>query len=332
VNIEAIKHRLRNDFQLAIMTLLGLITLLGIPPFAAYRLMHGEWAAFALDIMIELGVAGGVIYAWKSGNTRRCGLIMVYFLSIASTAASLLIGVNGTYWLYPALVANFFLVDRRHAMAIALVVLVVLLLTGGLFRPPAETVSFVATVIVSCLFAYAFAFRTSTQREQLEVLASHDALTGLFNRRTLIDELDRAQRTFERDQHRCGVLMLDIDHFKRINDRHGHLTGDQVLIKLAALLEKSLRKNDRLFRYGGEEFVVIALLPNRNGLLSLAEKLRGIVERNVGDPEDHPVTISIGGAMLRPAESIEAWFARADTALYVAKDAGRNRVVVDTDM
>jgi diguanylate cyclase (GGDEF)-like protein len=331
MDLKSIRYRLRNDFQLAILTLLGLITMLGIPPFAAFRLIHGEWAVLALDVMIEFGVAGGVIYAWKTGDTRRCGLIMVYFLSTAATAASLLIGIGGTYWLYPALVANFFLVDRRHALGIALVVLVVLLLADGLFRPPAETVSFVATVIVSCLLTYAFAYRTSTQREQLESLASHDALTGVFNRRTMLDELERAQRTFERDQHGSGVLMLDIDHFKLINDRHGHLVGDQVLIKLATRLEQNIRKNDRLFRYGGEEFVVLALLPNIDGLMTLAEKLRRIVEQNIVDPEGRPVTISIGGAMLLPAESIEAWFARADVALYQAKNSGRNRSIIAPD-
>jgi diguanylate cyclase (GGDEF)-like protein len=125
--------------------------------------------------------------------------------------------------------------------------------------------------------------------------------------------------------------MLDLDHFKRVNDRHGHLAGDHVLIKLARLLEQSVRTSDRLFRYGGEEFVILTLLPNRDGLVSIAEKLRRLVEQNIGDPDGHNVSISNGGAMLRPAESVEVWFARADAALYVAKESGRNRAIVDPD-
>jgi diguanylate cyclase (GGDEF)-like protein len=331
MNLKALHYRLQNDFHLAVMTLLGGIALLGIAPFTLLRVINGQWMAFAVDFIIQLGILGSVLYAWWSRDTHRPSLFLAYFLGIMATIAVRVLNAPGEYWFYPAMVANFFLVDRRHALAITLLGLTTLLLSGSLDKPPAEAASFFISVIVCALLSYAFAYRTAMQRMQLETLASKDALTGIFNRRTLLDELDRAHRTFERDQHRYGIVILDVDHFKKINDRHGHLAGDGVLIALASLLERNVRKSDRLFRYGGEEFVVLTLLPNHDGLVTVAEKLRNRVEQNIADLDGQPITISLGGAILRPAESIEAWFARADTALYVAKNSGRNRAVIDPD-
>lgn len=329
-HIAAIRYRLRNNFDLAIFSMLGAIVLVGIPPFAILRFLNGQWLAFFMDISIELGILGGVVHAWKTGNLQKTGLFIACFNTVAAIVASFVLGITGAYWLYPAMGANFFLVDRRLALG-AIVVTPAILALGGVFASGAEATSFAATLLVSGLFTFAFAYRAAQQRDQLENLASHDALTGIFNRRTLVDELDRAQRTFEREQHRCGILMLDIDHFKQVNDRFGHLLGDEVLIELANLLERNVRKNDRVFRYGGEEFVVLAMLPNHDGLVAVAEKLRSGVERDIHAPDGHPITISLGGAILRSGESIEAWFARADTALYMVKNSGRNRVIVDPD-
>ncbi|MBU1236799.1 MAG: GGDEF domain-containing protein [Gammaproteobacteria bacterium] len=331
MKLHAIRYRLRNDFQLAVMTLFAAIALLGITPGTVLRAINGQRLPFAVDFTIQAGILGSILHMWLSGDTRRASLFLAYFLGVMATIAVHILGAAGEFWFYPAMVANFFLVDRRHALAIALAGLTALLLTGTVDRPPTEAAAFFISVIVCALLTYTFSYRTAMQRKQLETLASHDELTGIFNRRTLVDELDRAQLTFERDHHRCGILMLDIDHFKQINDRYGHLAGDKVLIELASLLERNVRKNDRVFRYGGEEFVVLALLPNHDGLVSVAEKLRGRVEQGIHGPDGRPITISLGGAILRPGESIEAWFARADTSLYVAKNSGRNRAVVDPD-
>jgi diguanylate cyclase len=328
--VAAFRYRLRNNFELAIFTMLGAIVLVGIPPFAILRFVNGQWTAFFMDLSIELGILSGVVYAWKTGNLQRTGIFIACFNTVAAITASFVLGMTGAYWLYPAIGANFFLVDRRLALGASVVASTILAL-GGVFRSGAEAMSFAATLLVCGLFTFAFARRATQQREELENLASKDTLTGIFNRRTLVDELDRAQRTFEREQHRCGILMLDIDHFKQVNDGYGHLVGDEVLIELANLLERNVRKNDRVFRYGGEEFVVLAMLPNHDGLVTVAEKLRSCVERDIHDPDGHPITISLGGAILRSGESIEAWFARADTALYTAKNSGRNRAVVDPD-
>ncbi len=330
MDIKTIRYRLRNDFQLAIITLLGLIALLGITPFALLRGINGQWLSFAVDATIETGILGAVLYAWRTGDTYHPSTFLAYFIGVMSVVAVHILGIPGAYWMYPALIGNFFLTDRRNALAIALLALAGLILSDSLFRSPAEAASYSVTLVVSALLAYVFAYRSSMQRQQLEALALKDALTGACNRRALIGELERTKKTFERGRTTFGLLVLDIDHFKKVNDRHGHIAGDKVLMRLAGLLEQSVRAADRVFRYGGEEFVIIATPTSRDSLAAMAENLRGAAERTL-EVDGTRLTVSIGGALLRPGESMEAWFSRADTALYSAKDAGRNRAVVGPD-
>jgi diguanylate cyclase (GGDEF)-like protein len=331
MTLKAIRYRLQFDFQLAVMTLLCTIAVVGIAPFAVLRAVNAQWPAFAVDMIIEVGTLACVIYAWRTGDTHRPSLVLAYFIGAMATVAVYVLGPAGEYWFYPAIVANFFLVNRRHALLIALLGLLLILLGGTLGKSVSEAASYVITVIVCALLSYAFAYRTAMQRTQLETLASKDPLTGLFNRRTLLEALQSVQRDFARDREPRGLLVVDLDHFKQINDNYGHLTGDQVLITLAQQLEQNVREVDRLFRYGGEEFIVLTLPKDKTGLATMADNLRSAIERNLDDGHGHAVTASIGGAMLRPDESVQDWFARADTALYVAKNAGRNQVVIDPD-
>ncbi|WP_244161305.1 GGDEF domain-containing protein [Pseudomonas anguilliseptica] len=121
---------------------------------------------------------------------------------------------------------------------------------------------------------------------------------------------------------------MDLDHFKRINDNHGHQAGDQVLVDFVKLIKSSSRKEDRLFRFGGEEFLL--LLPNteRAGLLAAAQHLQQQVAQHLHGPGG-VVTMSIGGAILRRDEHWESMLQRADERLYRAKNAGRNCIIID---
>jgi diguanylate cyclase (GGDEF)-like protein len=329
MNPKSIKYRLTNDFQLAVISLLGMIALLGISPLTILRAVEGDWHAFTVDLLIQIGIIAGVVRAWQTGDNHGPSLFIAYYIGSSIIAAIYTIGPATIYWLYPVTVACFFLVDRRHAMAIALIVMAALLLTHAIQIPTIEVTSYFITVIVCAMFSYAFAYRTAMQRDQLEILASRDALTGIYNRRAMLDELESAHQTFNRKRTPCGILLLDLDLFKRINDRYGHAVGDQVLVDLAKLLEGTVRKSDRLFRFGGEEFLILVQQTNVEEMASLAEKLRHTVEENIVDLDGNSVTASIGGTLLRPDETIDSWFSRTDKALYAAKDAGRNTVVID---
>jgi diguanylate cyclase (GGDEF)-like protein len=163
----------------------------------------------------------------------------------------------------------------------------------------------------------------------LHNLAVTDTLTGVWNRRQGTD-LIAADLSARRPGQALSLLMLDIDHFKSINDTFGHQAGDQILIEVASRVRRSLRGNDVVARWGGEEFVVMlrdCALPDA---LRLAEGIRStIAEVPFGTLGS--LTVSIGAAEIRANENLASWLGRADQALYRAKRAGRNEVVADAD-
>ncbi len=166
--------------------------------------------------------------------------------------------------------------------------------------------------------------------EKVERLSITDALTGAYNRGYLSQRLEEAFADAVRYNNPLSVLVIDIDHFKRINDRFGHQTGDEALIAVSRCLKEKLRETDRLGRYGGEEFVVVLPHTGLTDALTTAEKLRAAVA-DVRCPGlgDEQITISIGVAGYPDGEidSVDALVRKADQALYEAKNSGRNRVV-----
>ena len=171
--------------------------------------------------------------------------------------------------------------------------------------------------------------RADLQRrhDDLQRAVSRDPLTGLLNRAAL-DEL--RTRPEAQDRLRSGdyaLAVVDIDHFKQVNDRYGHLIGDEVLRSVAGVIAVSKRKGDIAVRYGGEEFLLVLLGTHLAGAFEIAERIR---ENVTMEPLPFPVTVSIGIARSHAAgEAPERVFERADQALYRAKAAGRNRVIAD---
>jgi diguanylate cyclase (GGDEF)-like protein/PAS domain S-box-containing protein len=165
-------------------------------------------------------------------------------------------------------------------------------------------------------------------RDDLLMQATHDALTGIFNRRHVEDVLGREIVRAERHARPLAVAILDADHFKRINDTHGHQTGDEVLRAISTRFQSTLRSNDVLGRYGGEEFVVVFPETKLEEAGAVAERLRAAVADspiNVGD-DALGVTVSIGLAAHTPGLDRDKLLQRADAALYAAKQDGRNLV------
>ncbi len=169
--------------------------------------------------------------------------------------------------------------------------------------------------------------RNFTRQKQAERMAVIDPLTHVYNRRKFSELLDQEIERVEKHNKSLSIVMLDIDHFKKINDTHGHDVGDYVLKRMTKLIRENIRDEDILSRYGGEEFAII--LPERNlkGAIAVAERIRKVIESACFDKVGH-VTISAGVSDFMQGDNRESVFKKADNALYIAKNGGRNRVSV----
>ncbi|WP_136418997.1 GGDEF domain-containing protein [Herbaspirillum sp. ST 5-3] len=201
----------------------------------------------------------------------------------------------------------------------------------------ASTGTFVMTVAIFLLLyerinAAAFV-RLDQALSIIRDLAIRDELTGVFNRRELIRVAEQERNRVERNGAPFCLCLIDIDHFKEVNDRYGHAAGDQVLVTLAAKIQGDIRKTDCFGRYGGEEFLLLLTGSGVDSAAAFVERIRQGVEelQFPGIPREARVTISIGVAEYEGSETIGQTLSRADEALYRAKHEGRNRVVIAAD-
>ena len=164
--------------------------------------------------------------------------------------------------------------------------------------------------------------------DTLRIASTQDTLTGLFNRRFMLDRLQNEAALTKRRNNTFSLLLVDVDHFKKINDNFGHDAGDKALVAIANALTLALRASDVCARWGGEEFLILLLDTNEADSVEIANRLRRAV-CTLSFPEVAPdihITVSIGLAEHRANNSLEAAIKRADVALYAAKAGGRNRV------
>jgi len=197
----------------------------------------------------------------------------------------------------------------------------------GLLEPTRVQTLYIASnaMMLLALYLGLILMVSDRLRETLEHSASHDALTNALNRRSLIEACEGELERCRRHGHRMALLMLDVDHFKAINDTYGHLTGDRVLVSFVTRVRDQLRRLDQLGRFGGEEFLVLLPETSPESALLVAERIRTAVARTAdGLPA---LTVSIGVTGNRTDETdIDELLARADRALYMAKSGGRNRI------
>ncbi|MES2150776.1 MAG: GGDEF domain-containing protein [Pseudomonadota bacterium] len=203
------------------------------------------------------------------------------------------------------------------------------------FSPGAvQSFTFVAGYVVMIVNGFGFLLLCKERDDRkLELLATIDSLTGLVNRRAFFERTASARMLAARLRKPIALMMLDIDHFKRLNDRFGHATGDEALCLFAATAQEALRDHDIMGRLGGEEFALVLPGTDLDGALQAAERLRLSVAGAVlaVGGKDYTMTVSVGVVLVDPDEHIKAAMARADHALYMAKSAGRNRVVCGED-
>jgi diguanylate cyclase (GGDEF)-like protein len=280
-----------------------------------------------LDILIVCVMSLLFLFVYVSRRVRTAGAFLAFGFVAAALMTTLLMGAEQVLWAYPALIVAFFMLDTRQATILS--VGFVLCFLGILWHelPIVSLARICLTLVVTILLANAFALTNRRQQQKLRDMANIDPLTGAGNRRSQNDQLDRVTAIFLRSNAPASLLILDIDFFKRINDVHGHIVGDQILVEVADLIRKCTRLTDNLYRYGGEEFVVIAEQTTLDAATSVAAKLREAVERQVFSGGIR-LTVSIGVSQLQRGEGRQGWLGRTDAALFKAKNGGRNQVVV----
>jgi diguanylate cyclase (GGDEF)-like protein len=198
------------------------------------------------------------------------------------------------------------------------------------------SVIYIASILIS-YFVYENTFSHMAKNiflrqtnESLEYIASHDILTGLPNRRYFHEYMGKEMARMKRFDHRSSLLILDIDHFKSVNDRHGHTAGDDVLKELGSIISSNIREVDLAARWGGEEFTILLTHVDEKNAYMIANRLREVIESRlfVSEEIDFSITVSIGLVIIQPDSkfSVDEAIIMADKALYMAKEKGRNRV------
>lgn len=317
----------RSTEEYIILTLSG-GACVAILPFAFYRVIIADWAVALLDIIAVIGTGILFRYVYKTGKTAFPGKLLACLCLVVVFTTVYLKGSQQILWIYPALTATFFLITPRTAAAISGIFLILL---GIVMWPEISlftTIEFYVSATATLMFSYAFADRMRYQHRQLEQLATKDPLTGAGNRRALEEKLMEMMTHQRRNQDiPASLILMDLDKFKDINDTYGHAIGDEILVEFVLMLEDRIRASDTVFRFGGEEFVVIAENTQLQDATRLAETLRSEVTKNPVLAK-YTVTISVGTAQFDKFETAFEWLGRADKAMYQAKDAGRNTCCV----
>ena len=271
--------------------------------------------------------------------------------SAATFGACLLLGHTALTWTYLVLLTNFFIAHRWMAVVCNTLLIVGMQLIPGFFHDGVHAASVLVSASLITVFSLIFAARTQDDRVQLErfraILA--DAVASGFKPGIVhaaptfelyrlpeahfdMVRVGNALWRFQRGERRFGLVVLDLDHFKDVNDQYGHAAGDAAIADLASILRFEMRRNDQVFRFGGEEFVALLELDGTEDLEAATERLRKAVRSSLRGPGGR-ITISLGAAMLREQEKTwQDWFSRADAALYRAKSAGRDSYVIADDL
>lgn len=314
-------RRTKEEFILLLCSILSIVSVL---PFGIYRALHGNWFQATVDFLLVVGISISTTYVLVTGRTRTAAFFVSSALSSAILLTVYLNGPNLTFWIYPMMVASFFILRPRLALSLNGCSLCVLMLILSSSMSVLTLFTVLATILLVNLFAYIFSSRTYVQQKELDQQANLDFLTSAGNRRALERRLTSYYQS--EVQTDASLIMFDLDHFKHVNDKFGHAVGDMVLARVCGAVRGQIRDSDEIFRFGGEEFVVLLKGATLEGATRVAEELRNVVAATELI-QGCQITISLGVCQIRPDQTPAQWLQNADELLYRAKNSGRNCVV-----
>ena len=324
LDAEGIHRQERKRFRDAYRYILLLLVCV-LFPMLAYNVYTGQ-SLLAASSFILLSVIFANIWLLSRSRPAFLSPTLLLLLAILLILFAVALGqLHSLFWLYPLLAGLPVMLHSRRAILIGVVsgamALPLIFANFPLTMAVVISVSLGLTWLVSAWLVFA----VTEQSRRLRDMAITDPLTGAYNRRYLEEQARHALGAWQRFRHPAAMLLIDIDHFKRVNDRYGHTAGDQAIKRMVAVISARIRSVDTLCRFGGEEFVVLLKETGIAGARQLGEELRQLVADARLLPEGS-MTISIGVCEVKEAQSLDHWFNLADSALYLAKSKGRNRV------
>ncbi len=313
------------DFRDRAWMILGWAVVPFLLPFSINHFIQNRYllGSLALTVMLILSVNSFSLY---KRNKQLVPVWVIYsFLIISLIYLINTLGPTTLFWCFPALFVMGFVTERKIARTMTAISLLILTPLSFYISNIELASRFVFTLCMICFFSDILVGYLIELQEKLSKLAVHDPLTNALNRRQLDLYLSEAIEETKRGFGPASLLLLDIDHFKKVNDTHGHEAGDDVLKDVVDILHRRQRRLDHVFRIGGEEFLILLRNTELQHGITTAESLRKYVEENeliTGQT----LTVSLGVAEYKEGESSNEWLARADSHLYEAKNLGRNRV------
>ncbi|MGB0834890.1 MAG: GGDEF domain-containing protein [Psychrobium sp.] len=235
-------------------------------------------------------------------------------------------GMGAVYWFYPIVIGLVFILPPRISVASNGLIFFGVSYTAVEQLPMMEAVRLIMALLLTNILSYLINAHITRLHRAIKQESIRDPLTGALNRRQLDIHLTQSRNIFERERKPACILMIDIDHFKSINDNFGHDVGDQVIISLVDLINTHCRKQDLLFRVGGEEFVLLLPSSSQQDAIFVANKIKSYLN-STKLIANYSVSASIGIAELgENINSTAAWLKQADNYMYQAKQTGRDRI------
>ncbi len=315
-----------SDFRVQSSFLIALTSLVLLTPFAVNNFLENRYliGAGALAIIVIMA-----FNAWDTNRGNSRPWVVLYILTPCITIYLSMCfqtqGIIAALWTFPVILFFYCTLEDRKAWAANLFTLGVVIPQGWIVLDSAMALGVSVTLVAVSVFSAISARVTTSYQKTLEDRIITDPLTGLLNRTVLDDTLNAAVEQHKRLGTPMSILLLDLDHFKDINDTHGHQTGDLVLIEVSRIIKQTTRLSDSCFRIGGEEFLCLLYGSDLDNSKRLAEKIRSGIEQLEVIP-DQRTTTSIGVASVQSSDTWQTWYKHVDKHLYKAKNSGRNNV------
>ena len=325
LNMQQLRNTELPDFIVKSTLGISITAFLLLIPFIIINLNNSRYL-ISFCIVLTLLICG--INIWLGLRDRYHNKLNIFGVIILAITAGISIqhlGVMSSYWSSLVVLSPYFILPKRQASIANIIFVCAITPIAINVLEPTVALRFLAVLFGISFFAFTSTHEIYKQHYLLREQSVTDVLTGLYNRSLLQSSLENVIHQKDRSSAEMSILMIDIDHFKAINDQFGHDVGDSILKSTGEFLNKYFRGSDMIFRIGGEEFLALMFYTDQASAMKVAEKIRKeFIQLSL--ISDHIVTLSIGVSNLKSDMDWKQWMKHGDENLYKAKSNGRNQV------